>query len=58
MSASLDGVDLLSRKAIAGREEKRERGWVGCPLVFGGQWLAVLLAVSGFGLVFPLFFVL
>jgi hypothetical protein len=29
VSASLDGVDLLPRKAIAGRrEEKSERGWV------------------------------
>jgi hypothetical protein len=33
VSASLDGVDLLPRKAIAGREEKRERGWVGCFLL-------------------------
>jgi hypothetical protein len=40
---------MLARGLVSG---------VGGSLVFGGCLLAVLLAVSGFGLVFALFFVL
>jgi hypothetical protein len=61
VSASLDGVDLPSRKCDLLRGERREeerervfllRAFCACFV------LAVLLAVSAFGLVFVLFFVL
>jgi Flp pilus assembly protein TadB len=64
VSASLDRVDLLPRTAIAKRREKRERRGEERERVFFLRAfcacfvLAVLLAVSGFRLVFALFFVL